>query len=227
MARAAEGTGGGGSPFAKFNERGDTLIAAFGGGKSRQQQDFKEKKPKFKDDGKPLLEEVMHFVAMPGTTAKTGTPDNPETIEAADIVRFSVSGYKWGQVIDERKNLPEYAGYKAGTPCSGDVYTITLVGWSAETENAAGATKAGYTVVDGRIVLRSTEEHEKWVLMRLRGNQNTNAAKDFTISIRRPNADEKRWEQAADELFDSKPWERVAATVGGGESADHDDNESF
>ena len=44
---------------------------------------------------------------------------------------------------------------------------------------------------------------------------NTNPAKDYTFTVRRPNGDEKHWEQAADELFDSKPWERVAAMAGG------------
>lgn len=224
MARQAETTTSG-APFVKFNECGDQFVGAFAGGKSRQQQDFKEKKPKFKDDGKPMLEEVMHFVVMPGTTAHTGTPDNPETMTEGSHARFSVAGYKWGQVIDARKNLPEYSGFPVGMPCSGDVYTITLIGWSAETENADSAKKAGFTVADGRIVLRTQDEKDRYILAQSKRGGNTNPAKDYTIEIRRPGANEKAWEQKADELFDTKPWEKNAAAPGAGSDAGADDDD--
>lgn len=223
MARAADtGSGGGGLPFAKFNECGDTLIGAFAGGKVRAQQDYSTKETKKKKDGSDAKELVMWFVAMPGTTAKTGSPDDPQAIEAGAHVRYAVSGFKWGQVIDGQKQLPEYAGFKTGTPCSGDVYTITLVGWSAETDNAPAATKAGFTVVEGRIVMRTQEQKDAYVLAQSRRGGNTNPAKDFEITIRRPRADEKAWEQAADALFDEKPWDRQPAMAGAPSTSNYD-----
>lgn len=220
MARAAD-TAGEGSPFVKFVDLGDTLVGAFGSAPrecKRQMRNYDTGNPAVKDDGSPRWEEVMYFVAMPGTTAKVGNADSGfEVIEEGTEVRYSVSGFKWGQVIEARRGLPPYSGFKAGQACSGDVYTITLAGWSAETKNPAGAEKAGFTVEDGRIILRSEEDREKYILHQARtSGGNTNPAKDFTITIRRPNGDEKRWEQAADELFDRKPWTRVPATVGGG-----------
>lgn len=233
MARAAD-TGGAGAPFVKFIDLGDTLVGAFGSAPrecKRQVRNFDTGNPATKDDGSPKWEEVMYFIAMPGTTAKIGTADSGlgfEPIEEGAEVRFSVQGYKWGQVIDARKNLPPYAGFKAGQPCSGDVYTITLAGWSAETKNPGAAEKAGFTVQDGRIVLRTEAEREKYVLAQIKTGGNTNPAKDYTVTIRRPNPDEKRWEQAADELFDRKPWARTPAPVGGGDHPDElGDEEPF
>jgi hypothetical protein len=231
VARAAD-TPGEGSAFAKFIDLNDTLVGAFGSSPrecKRQARSFDTGDPAVKSDGSPRWEEVMYFVAMPGTTAKLGNADSGfETIEEGTEVRFSVQGFKWGQVIDARKALPPYAGFKAGQPCSGDVYTITLAGWSAETKNPSAAEKAGFTVQDGRIILRSEAEREKYVLAQIKTGGNTNPAKDYTITIRRPNADEKRWEQAADELFDRKPWTRQPATVGGGSAAqEFGDEEPF
>lgn len=230
MARAAD-TGGEGSPFAKFNDLGDALIGAFGSSPrecKRQARNFDTGNPATKDDGSPRWEEVMYFIAMPGTTAKLGNADNGyEAIEPGEEVRYSVAGFKWGQVIDARKNLPAHAGFKAGQPCSGDVYTITLTGWSAETKNPAAAEKAGFTVIEGRIVIRSEEDRERYVLAQLKSGGNTNPAKDYTVTIRRPTPDEKRWEQAADELFDRKPWLRTPAAVGGGHADAADFGEPF
>jgi hypothetical protein len=231
MAKAAD-TGGGGSPFAKFVDLGDTLIGAFGSAPrecKRQARNFDTGNPATKDDGSPRWEEVMYFIAMPGTTAKLGNADAGfEVIEEGTEVRYSVQGFKWNQVISARNALPPYSGFKAGQACSGDVYTITLCGWSAETKNPAGAEKAGFTVVDGRIVLRTEADREKYILHQARtSGGNTNPAKDFTITIRRPEAGEKRWEQAADELFDRKPWLRQPATVGGGGQDDLGDDEPF
>lgn len=217
MARAAD-TPGEGSAFAKFVDLNDTLIGAFGSSPrecKRQARNFDTGNPAIKDDGSPKWEEVMYFVAMPGTSAKLGNADNGfEVIEEGTEVRFSVQGFKWGQVIDARKALPPYAGFKAGQPCSGDVYTITLAGWSAETKNPQAAERAGFTVVDGRIVLRTEADREKYVLAQIKTNGNTNPAKDYTVTIRRPTAEEKRFEQAADELFDRKPWARTPAMAG-------------
>lgn len=230
MARAAD-TGGEGSPFAKFVDLGDTLVGAFGSAPrecKRQVRNYDTGNPAVKDDGSPKWEEVMYFIAMPGTTAKLGNADSGfEVIEEGAEVRYSVSGFKWGQVIDARKALPPYSGFKAGQPCSGDVYTITLAGWSAETKNPAAAEKAGFAVQDGRIILRTEADREKYVLAQIKTGGNTNPAKDYTIAIRRPTADEKRWEQAADELFDRKPWTRVPAAVGGGSDEHLGDDEPF
>lgn len=203
-----------GAPFAKFAEIGQTLIGAFASDPSksrRQMLNYETKKPILKDDGSPRLEEVMHFVAMPGTTAGTGDLEALTEIEPGTHVRYSVSGWKWGQVIQARKALPAANGFAAGQPCSGDVYTITLVGFSAETKNPAAAEAAGFTVVDGRIVLRTQDEKDRYVLAQSKKGGNTNPAKDFEITIRRPTSDEKRWEQAADELYLTKPWEVAAA----------------
>lgn len=222
----AVSTGGSGSPFAKFNNVGDTLIGAFASDPTackRQARDFDSGDPKVKNDGKPLLEEVMYFVALPGCTAVTGNAENGfEPIEPLDEVRYSVQGWKWGQVIDARKNLPAHAGFKAGQPCSGDIYEITLVGWSAETKNVAAAEKAGFTVVDGRIVIRTQEEKDAYVLAQSRNGGNTNPAKDFTVSIRRPTPADKAYEQAADELFLRKPWAKAAAAVAADELGDEE-----
>lgn len=232
MAIATE-TGGTGSPFAKFNNAGDTLIGAFASDPracKRQARDFDSGDPKTKSDGSPALEEVMYFIALPGTTATTGNAENGfESVQPLDEVRFSVSGWKWGQVIDARKALPAANGFKAGQPCSGDIYTITLIGWSAETKNPAAAEKAGYTVTDGRIVLRSQEAKDSYVLAQSRQGGNTNPAKDYSITIRRPEAADKAYEQAADALFLAKPWTKQATTAGadGGASNDDSDLEPF
>jgi hypothetical protein len=219
--------GGSGSPFAKFNTVGDTLVGAFASNPrecKRQARDFDSGEPKVKADGKPQWEEVLYFIAMPGTSAQTGNADEGyEVIEPLSEVRWAVQGFKWGQVIDARKGLSPANGFKAGQPCSGDVYTITLVGWSAETKNPAGAEKAGFTVVDGRIVLRSQEEKDAYVLSQSRSGGNTNPAKDYTIEVRRPLPTEKAFEQAADELYLAKPWTKVAAGAPSDASADDDE----
>lgn len=211
----ATDTIGTGTPFAKFVAPGDTLIGAFGSSPKeckRQQRDFDTREPKLKADGRPALEEVLWLVAMPGTTAVTGSADAEfATIAVGDVVRWAVSGWKWGQVIDARKALPAHAGFAAGQPCSGDVYEITLIGWSAETRNPAQAEKAGFSVEDGRIVLRSQADKDAYVLAQSRNGGNTNPAKDYAITIRRPTSADKRWEQAADELFLAKPWKAAAA----------------
>jgi hypothetical protein len=223
-------SGGNGAPFAKLNRLGDKVQGAFASDpleSKRQKRNYKTGEPEFKKgktdkDGKPIpaLEEIMHFVAMPETTARIGTADAGfEPIEAGTHIRYSVSGFEWKQVIDQRDALPAYSGFKAGQPCSGDVYEIELTSWSVATDNAAGAEKAGFTVVDGRIIMRTEEDREKYILHQARTGGNSSTGKDVTITIRRPRPDEKRWEQAADELYLTKPWLKVAA--GGG--ADRED----
>lgn len=235
MAQAADTTTGSGAPFAKFKNLGDKLLGAFAGGKSRQQINYTTKEPVTKKDGKPALEEVMHFVAMPGTTAGTGDREALTTIDAGEHVRFAVAGFKWGQVIDQRKQLPEYSGFRAGQICSGDVYEIELIGWSAavgkEGQPATqaqiqAAINAGFTVDEGRIIIRSQEDKDRFVLARSRSGGNTNAAADYQITVRRPTTGEKRWEQAADELFAQKPWERQPAMAGAPDQG-HGDEEPF
>ena len=225
MAIAADSGAGTGAPFIKFTEHGMTFVGAFASdpGKSRRQKlNFDTKKPEWKDDGAPLLEEVMHFVAMPDTTAGTGDRDALTQIEPGQHVRFSVSGHKWGQVIDARKALPAANGFAAGQTCSGDVYTITLAGWSAETKNPQAAEKAGFTVVDGRIVLRSQDDKDRYVLAQSRSGGNTNPAVDYEITIRRPAPGDKRWEQLADELYLTKPWEVAAPAVAQADDVGYD-----
>ena len=181
-----------------------------------------------KDDGKPAFEEVMWFVAMPGTTARTGTAEAGfDDIEPMQEVRYSVHGVEVGPGHRGPQGPARANGFKAGQPCSGDVYTITLVGYSAETRNPAAAEKAGFTVVDGRIILRTEEEQEKFILHQTRTNAGkTSAAKDFEVTIRRPEHADKAYEQAADALFLAKPWEKQLATVGAG-AEDAEDEEPF
>lgn len=209
-----------GAPFAKLVELGDTLVGAFASdpGKCRRQaRNFETKAPATKPDGSPLYEEVMHFIAMPGCTAQLGDAERGyQPIEPGTHVRFTVQGFKWGQVIQARKNLPAANGFGAGVACSGDVYKISLAGWSAETKNPQAAQAAGFTVVEGRIVLRTQEEKDQYVLHQSRSGGNTNPARDLTMTVRRPLPDEKRWEQAADELYLSKPWEGTPSTDSSG-----------
>jgi hypothetical protein len=215
MALAADTGTTTGAPFAKFPELGATLVGALGSdiGKSRRQQrNFTTKQPAVKADGStPAMEEILHLIAMPGTTAKLGSAESEFTpIEPGTHVRYAISGFKWKQVIDQRKALPAAFGFGAGVSCSGDVYTIRLVGWSAATDNAAAAQAAGFTVVEGRIVLRSEEDRDKYVLAKSRQGGNTNVAGDFEFAVRRRTEEEKAWEQKADELFMAKPWEQAA-----------------
>ena len=135
MAISAD-TGGGGTPFAKLLNLGDELEGALASKPRecvREQREFGKDEVKLRN-GKPVKEEILWLVAMPGTTAVTGKDDDHSPIEPLDVVRFAVSGYRWGQVIDARKALPAANGFKAGESASGDVYRIRLVGWSAETE---------------------------------------------------------------------------------------------
>lgn len=214
MAIATPTAGAGAAPFAKVIRIGDQLVGAFAGSHQRQKRKFGDPNVKLtKPDGRPLLEEVMYFVAMPGTTAVTGNVEKGDTapIQPGDHIRYSVSGFRWGQVIEARKTLPAFSGFASGQTVSSDVYTFKLVGYSAATENPAGAQQAGFTVVDGRIIMRSEEDHEKWVLNQVRRNASANAAHEFEVSVRRiDQATEKAWEQAADALFLEKPWEKGA-----------------
>jgi len=232
MARAADEGSTGGMPFVKFTKIGDRLVGAFASNVEecrRQQRKFKTGELVWKDEAqtKPALEEVMYFVAMPGTTAHVGADAPPSLSEPGAHVRFAVQGFKWGQVIDARKTLEPYSGFAAGRPCSGDVYTIELVGRSKETDNPEAARKAGFEVVDGRVVMRNDEDFERWAMSRIRANQDTNAAKDYRITVRRPTGDEKRWEQEADALFESKPWKSKAMAGGGAAPADDETLEPF
>lgn len=206
------------TPFAKLVEIGDTIVGAYGGSLVRQMRNFKSGEAEWKDTEKtkPRQEEVLWLVAMPGTTAKVGNVEKGDLapIEAEAVIRYAVSGFKWGQVIEARNNLPAAFGFRAGQTCSSDVYGIRLIGWSASTENAEGARKAGFTVVDGRIQMRSQEDKEKYVLARARANQPTGVGTDLEITVRRiDQATEKRFEQLADELYMSKPWEQTASTA--------------
>jgi hypothetical protein len=200
------------TPFAKLTQLGDTLVGALASDPPcciREVREFGKETPKLKADNTPVKEEVIYLVAMPGTTATVGKDDDTKVVEPGDLVRFSVSGFKWGQVIDARRNLTAANGFRSGQSASGDVYTFRLVGWSAETDNPDAAAKAGFTVVDRRIVLRSQEDKDRYVLARSKQGGNTNPAKDFEVTIRRPEAADKAWEQAADKVFLAKPWERT------------------
>ena len=199
-----------GAPFAKLVELGDTIAGALAsdpGESRRQARNFDTQLPAFKDDGRPQLEEILHLVAMPASTARIGDADRGyDTIEAGTHIRYALSGFKWGLVIDARKNLPAGTGIRAGQDASGDVYEITLAGWSAETKNPQAAQAAGFTVIDGRIVLRSQDEKDRYVLAQSRSGGNTNPAKDVTITVRRPTPAETKWELLADDLYLTEPW---------------------
>jgi hypothetical protein len=215
------------SPFAKFANHGEKLVGAYGGRLTRQQQNFDTKQPMFKPDGSPLKEEVIWLVVMPGTTAVIGDLSSPSTLNPGDEVRFAVAGYKWGQLIDQIKNLPAGGGIKAGQRASGDVIEITLSGWSAETKNPTAAQAAGFTVIDGRIVLRSQEDKDRYVLAQSKNGGNTNPAKDYTITVRRPTPADAEWEGKADALFSSKPWENNGSGTAPATAEAIDDEEPF
>jgi hypothetical protein len=227
---------GGGTPFAKFKNLGDTLIGAHA---SRPRDCVREKRKygtnevELKADGKtPKKEEVLWLVAMPGTTAHVGNLEKGDLtpIEPMDLVKFTVDGFKWGQVIQARQELPAANGFKLGQTASGDVYTITLVGWSTATDNPKAAEAAGFTVVDGRIILRTEEERERYILAKVRqGGGNTNVGNDFEITIRRPGPADKAYEQEADRHFLAEPWkQRSTVSVGGGhDTGDQSDDEPF
>jgi hypothetical protein len=205
------------APFAKLVELGDTLIGAWGGAVRRQARDYESGALLFKRDDptKQQLEEQNWLIVMPGSTAKLGTAEDGFTvIEPGAEVRWSFSGFKWKQVIDARKELPAVAEHKlrAGQEASSDVYTITLVGWSKATEKPEAARKAGFTVEDGRIILRSDEDADKCVAALRKAGGNTNLAKDYEVTVRRADpATEGVWMEAADLLWERKPWENTAA----------------
>lgn len=202
--------GGGGFPFAKFTTVGQELIGAIASDRDtvRQVMNAKTKELETKTVNgvvKPKLEEVMYFIAMPGTTAVLGSKESGFTpIEPMSKVRFSVSGYKWKQVIDARNTLPAHAGYNAGQECSSDVYTIKLVSYSASSENPSADRLKGFTVTDDRIVIATPEDFQKYVLEYMR-----QPGKDYEITARRIGADEKPYEQAADAWYLEKPWKRA------------------
>lgn len=240
MARAADTGGAGGVPFIKLANIGDKFTGASGHDVracQRQQRKFKTGELLWKDDvdkdgnRKKLLEEVAYFVLVSTDGGYIGNREEgtTSTPEPGDHVRFSFKGFTWGKVIDARKALPAYSGFPAGQPCSGDIYTVELVSRSKATDNPAAATRAGFTVVENRIVLATQEEFERWAVTRIKSGQDTNAAADLAITVRRPAPNEKRWEQAADALFDSKPWAKEPATVGGGGGGSEDlgDDEPF
>lgn len=217
-----------GAPFAKFVEIGHTLVGAFASDPRRSQRqvrNYKTQELEWKDEEKtkPRLEEILHFVAMPGTTAGVGDREALAPIEPGTHVRFPVKAHKWGQVLDARKALTDDDGYPAGKTCPGDVYTITLCGWSRKTDNPAAAEKAGFAVANGRVILRTQEDKDRYVLIQSRAGGNTNTAVDYDISIRRPTADERQWELAADELYLSKPWETTAPAAPAIDDEDDED----
>ena len=77
-------------------------------------------------------------------------------------------------------------------------------------------------------MLRTEEEREKFILHQTRTNAGkTSAAKDFEVTIRRPEHADKAYEQAADAPFLAKPWEKQLATVGAGARNDAEDEEPF
>lgn len=210
----------GGAPFAKFVNLGDTLIGAWAGAAQRQAYDYDTRKPAFKrdDPSKPQLEEVDWFIVMDGTTALVGSDGDYEILAPGSVVRYAFQGFKWGQAIEARKTLPAMPQFKIdkGREASSDVYTIRLAGWSAETKNEDAARKAGFTVVEKRIILANQDEKDKYVLAQSRTGGNTNPAKDLTVAVRRielPN--EQKWADLADELYDTEPWKRQAAPAGG------------
>jgi hypothetical protein len=223
---------GSGAPVVKFTKIGDTFIGAYvGEGKPQQRRTYKPDGSlgdlMFKPDGKPALQAIKHFVAMPDTTAVTGNLVKGETypIAAGDHVRVIVNGWKWGQHIEAAKSLPAFGKTKAGVMLSTDVYTVTAVGYSATAgDNAAALKKEGLKVIDGRVIMTTEEDHEKWVLFQVRNHANSNAAMDFVVIARRYDpATESEWGDAADALWLEAPWEQekrddddVPAGGGGG-----------
>lgn len=224
-----------GAPFAKLVNLGDQLVGCWGGASRKQQRDYESGDPKWKDkpdpngERVPALEEVNWFVALPGTTAHTGNADDGfDDIAELDVVRFSFSGFKWHSVIEARKQLPamEQFKIKKGKEATTDIYTIRLAGWSKQTKNADAARKAGFTVVEDRIIITSDEDADKLVASLRRQGGNTTLAKDLEVTVRRFDpATEQRFVDAADDVWDSEPWKQRSDTQADNDRADgpHDD----
>lgn len=233
MAQAVD-TAGSAAPFVKFRQIGDTLIGAFGGSVQRQQRKWSpdgpgellwKRKENPSDPDKPLLEEIFYFVAVAGgcTVVLGNEDDGFRRIEDREVVRFSVSGFKWNQAINAAKTLPAFRTKPDGSPqfaagkrVTGDMWKITLVGYSADVPGQAAEQvyrAAGLTIVEGRVVMRTEQERTVWANIQIERRQNTNAAKDFEMVCRRVADQERAYEDAADEVYNARPWEKQEEVV--------------
>ena len=179
-------------------------------------------------NGKPVKEEILAR-RHAGTTAVTGKDDDLSPIRTAR--RRPVRRLRLPLLA--RSSTParpsrQRTGFQGGGIGLGRRLPDPLVGWSAGTENPAAAEKAGFTVVDGRIVLPLAGGQGQLCPAQSRRGGNTNPAKDVEITIRRPGPADKAYEQRADEVFLDAPWKKVAVGVGGVSAAnDPADDEPF
>lgn len=248
-----------GAPFFKLRNIGDTFIGALGSdpdakesrrrvqethqvdGKTVRKQD-EAGNPVYaqKADGKPKLEEVMHFAAVAGSTATVGSQDDPTVVEPLEHYRYSVNGFVWGKVIQARQGLPPIAGpdgsiiAQAGQSTCQDIYIFSLTHKSASVDNAteeAQLRAAGLTVEEDngykRVLLPTKETELKRVEVRLGlGLELRAARKEVSVTIRRANADapaEVGAVQAAFQMWENKVWVRPGqdeTDADAGETAD-------
>ena len=97
-------------PIVKFRTMGQRIVGALVDEEMRQQQKWVNGKAeglRFKDDGKPAWELVLTLLVMPGSSAVVVDRDSGDDVpvEAGQLVRHIISGYKWNQYITARDLL--------------------------------------------------------------------------------------------------------------------------
>jgi len=97
-------------PIVKFRTMGQRIVGGLVDEEMRQQQKWVNGKAeglRFKDDGKPAWELVLTLLVMPGSSAVVVDRDSGDDVpvEAGQLVRHIISGYKWNQYITARDLL--------------------------------------------------------------------------------------------------------------------------
>ena len=177
-----------------------------------------------KPDGSFRMEEVIHLVAIEGSTAWEGTKGSPDAkhVTPGGHYRTSVSKFLWGKVIEARKNLPAVtAGDKVlvgpGESTCQDIYLIAVTHKSAaiesDTEQAQLAAAGLKVEVDGqyrRVVIPNKEAQLKWLEIRMGLGLEVRAPrKEIGVKIRRvnpANPAEVEAVKAAFQLWQDKCW---------------------
>jgi len=116
-----------GIPFIKVTRHiGQRIVGGLVDEEMRQQQKWVNGKAeglRFKDDGKPAWELVLTLLVMPGSSAVVVDRDSGDDVpvEAGQLVRVIISGFKWGQYIEARNALG-----KDNNPRTGDLFAQTF-----------------------------------------------------------------------------------------------------
>ena len=155
-------------PIVKFRTMGQRIVGGLVDEEMRQQQNWRNGKAeglKFKDDGKPARELILTLVTMPGSSAVVVDRDSGDDVpvEAGQLVRVIISGFKWGQYIEARNALG-----KDNNPRTGDLFCQTFT--KSSIDNGRG----------GRDTLTTQEEINAAKLA------DKVVGKDMEILVRRP-----------------------------------------